>query len=508
MTNTDGAEYSTLTLCGESDDWNVSYDPDTATLTLRDAELFSNCAGYMGSHRSEENHLIYVVMNHDMNLVLLGENTCSFNPVMQNSYGYYQTGMYMDCGTLTISGGGSLAVSTAPEADLTNDKAFLSALWANDMLLTDGTSLSIDIPDAPNASVRGIFYGGDLTIDDGSLTVNIGDTERVTGIDADTQVIEIRKGSLTVITGDSSSSSTSLFAGAVVMSGGTLTAIGGNNTAAIVLDGDGKDIYTEGINITGGTLTAIGPLSALISGDLPINVDENISVLVNEQPTVEGATEWDGVTPLGDDSPYKCIIMTDIKQVNEVNYAWLDGLLPILGSQLQSPFVDVTAVDYYYDAVNWAVDNGITTGTGRLSFSPDEPCTRAQAVTFLWRAAGSPAPKSNVTAFVDVDSSAYYAKAVAWAVETGVTNGTSATTFSPDESCTRAQIVTFLYRAFGSATEAAVPFTDVASGAYYAPAVAWAAANGVTGGTTAATFSPAATCTRAQIVTFLYRACK
>ena len=127
-------------------------------------------------------------------------------------------------------------------------------------------------------------------------------------------------------------------------------------------------------------------------------------------------------------------------------------------------------------------------------------------MTFLWRAAGSPAPKSSVNPFTDVSTSAYYYDAVLWAVERGITAGTSATTFSPDATCTRGQIVTFLYRAVGTTTSGTNPFVDVADSAYYADAVKWAVAEGVTAGTSATTFSPDASCTRGQIVTFLYRA--
>ena len=187
-------------------------------------------------------------------------------------------------------------------------------------------------------------------------------------------------------------------------------------------------------------------------------------------------------------------------------YPVLSVLLPIINAQLSGTFVDVTTLDYCYDAVNWAVRNGITTGTSRYTFSPDGVCTRAQAVTFLWRAAGCPESETSTTQFADVDEGAYYAKAVAWAVENGVTNGTSATTFSPDATCTRAQIVTLLYRALGSETRAQIAFTDVAADAYYAGAVAWASANEITCGTSDTTFSPNVVCTRAQIVTLLYRA--
>lgn len=175
--------------------------------------------------------------------------------------------------------------------------------------------------------------------------------------------------------------------------------------------------------------------------------------------------------------------------------------------EVPNPFEDVSANSYYYDAVQWAVKNGTTGGTSATTFSPDAPCTRAQAVTFLWRAAGSPAPSSTEMPFADVPADAYYRNAVLWAVENGITSGTSATTFSPDAPCSRGQIVAFLWRSKQSPMVAAEnPFMDVNAADYYHNAVLWAAENGITGGTGANTFSPDAPCTRAQIVTFLYRA--
>lgn len=170
-----------------------------------------------------------------------------------------------------------------------------------------------------------------------------------------------------------------------------------------------------------------------------------------------------------------------------------------------NPFTDVPEDAYYSDAVQWAVENGITTGFTETSFGPNRSCTRAQMVTFLWRAAGSPAPASTNHVFQDVPEGAYYADAVLWAAEQGITGGTSAETFSPNATVTRAQTVTFLYRAAGSPASSGSGFADVAADAYYADAVAWAAAQGITSGTTAETFSPSQACTRAQIVTFLYR---
>ncbi|MDY3691315.1 MAG: S-layer homology domain-containing protein [Dysosmobacter sp.] len=172
-------------------------------------------------------------------------------------------------------------------------------------------------------------------------------------------------------------------------------------------------------------------------------------------------------------------------------------------------FVDVPADAYYYDAVLWAAKEGITGGTDAVHFSPNATCTRAQAVTFLWRAAGSPAPKSHAMPFTDVAEGSYYETAVLWAVENGITKGTSDTTFTPNAKCTRAQIVTFLWRSQKSPASGSVnPFTDVAADAYYTNAVLWAVEHGITAGTTATTFSPNNDCTRAQIVTFLYRCMK
>ena len=169
-------------------------------------------------------------------------------------------------------------------------------------------------------------------------------------------------------------------------------------------------------------------------------------------------------------------------------------------------FYDVPNGAYFYEAVKWAVENGITTGVGNDLFAPEQPCTRAQIVTFLWRAAGSPEPKGAASGMTDVVPGSYYAKAVAWAVENGITTGTAEGMFSPDATCTRAQAVTFLARAQNAKATGKTAFSDVPADSYFADAVAWAQANGVTTGTSETTFSPDNDCTRAQIVTFLYRA--
>ena len=204
------------------------------------------------------------------------------------------------------------------------------------------------------------------------------------------------------------------------------------------------------------------------------------------------------------------------KQINNegglCDHVWSDWsgnerVCTVCGETQINPFVDVPTDSFYIDPVMWAVEEGVTAGTSGTTFSPDEACVRAQAVTFLWRAAGCPEPVSNVNPFTDVKETDFYYKAVLWAVEQGITNGVDATRFGPLLKCNRAQIVTFLWRAEGSPTvEGEAPFTDVVSGSFYGQAVLWAAENGIASGLTATTFGPNVICNRAQIVTFLYRA--
>ena len=244
---------------------------------------------------------------------------------------------------------------------------------------------------------------------------------------------------------------------------------------------------------------------------------ENGSVTVDPERARSGSRVTVTVTP---DSGYKLgeLVVTDrdgkkLELTDKGNWQYTftmpSGKVEVAAEFVKevevSPFADVATDAYYYDAVKWAVEKGVTNGVSETLFGPDQACTRAQIVTFLWRAAGSPEPKSGST-FADVAADAYYAKAVAWAVENGITKGTSETTFHPDETCTRAQGVTFLYRALGKLAAAQAGFTDVAADSYYADAVNWAAENGVTKGISETLFGPDGSCTRAQIVTFLYRA--
>lgn len=243
---------------------------------------------------------------------------------------------------------------------------------------------------------------------------------------------------------------------------------------------------------------------------------ENGSVTVNTKNAVKGSTVTITVKP---DSGYvlDSLIVTDKngskltvtdKGNGKYTFVMPAGKVDISASfaeQAESnPFGDVSADDYFHDAVKWAQEKGITGGIGGGLFGPDQSCTRAQIVTFLWRAAGSPEPKS-ASGFADIPTGSYYAKAVAWAVENGIANGMAADAFAPDASCTRAQSVTFLFRALGKLTSSKTAFTDVPAGSYYESAVAWATENDITNGIGGGLFGPDNGCTRAQIVTFLYR---
>ena len=240
----------------------------------------------------------------------------------------------------------------------------------------------------------------------------------------------------------------------------------------------------------------------------PSNAAKGAAVTVTVTP--DSGYEMDKLTVT--DASGKTISTTD-KGNGKFTFTMPNGKVSVSATFKQTTvtppstgFVDVPASAYYADAVKWAVEKGITTGTSATTFSPEASCTRAQMVTFLWRAAGSPAPKATTTAFTDLDKSAYYYDAVLWAVEQGITTGTSSTTFSPNATVTRGQTVTFLYRFAGQpAVSGSSSFTDVNSSDYYAAAVQWAKEQGITSGTSATTFSPTNDCTRGQIVTFLYR---
>lgn len=264
-----------------------------------------------------------------------------------------------------------------------------------------------------------------------------------------------------------------------------------------------------------GSSSGGGSGSSSRSHSVSIASTEHGTVTANIKNAAPGATVVLTPTP-ADGSRLASLAVFD-KNGKQIALTLKDGkytfIMPASGVEIKAEFTvkqdmlfaDVKQVDYFYDAVQWAVDNGITNGVSDTLFNSGADCTRAQAVTFLWRAAGAPEPV-NADSFTDVLKDSYYAKAAAWAVENGITSGVSATEFAPDATCTRAQIVTFLWRAEKApAVDAESAFTDVESDAYYADAVQWALKNGVTNGISASAFNPDASCTRAQIVTFLWR---
>ena len=256
--------------------------------------------------------------------------------------------------------------------------------------------------------------------------------------------------------------------------------------------------------------------SSTPSYSITVDKTENGTITVSPKSASKGDTVTITVKP---DKGYELEMLKaldkdgDALKLTEKNgkytFKMPSGKVTVKGSFVEEApvqiFKDVPVDAYYYEAVKWAAEKGITGGVGNGLFAPNQPCTRAQIVTFLWRAAGSPAPK-HMSSFTDVSADAFYAKAVAWAVENGITGGTGDGKFNPDATCTRAQSVTFLYRAAGSPkVSGSAEFGDVATNAYYADAVAWAAKNGITGGIGGGLFGSGNDCTRAQIVTFLYR---
>ena len=246
--------------------------------------------------------------------------------------------------------------------------------------------------------------------------------------------------------------------------------------------------------ITGGTLS-VTPASASKGTTVTIAIKPNVGYEVDKFAVTDQSGNRLSLTDKGNGK------YTFTMPAGKVN---VDATFAKIETTIN--FHDVKQSDYYYDAVKWAVEKGITEGTSIDTFSPGASCNRAQMVTFLWRAAGSPTPNSTANPFKDVSSSDYYYSAVLWAVENGITSGTGAETFSPGGTVTRGQTVTFLYRAAGSPAVSGGSFSDVAANAYYAKAVAWANENGITSGTGNGKFGPKADCTRAQIVTLLYRA--
>ena len=309
--------------------------------------------------------------------------------------------------------------------------------------------------------------------------------------------------------------------GSIAIHGGNITAYGGTSAAGI---GVGSRSYMDAIYIGGGQIHAYG-------GDNAPGIGCGLS---NMYSYAKNIYIYDGViTAMGGQNHFAIFATQNVIAAPDVsrkimvkNHVDDQNLLGLYAEHVNinsliagkenlyieglpsgdTLFRDVKATDYFYEPVCWAVDNGITAGITMHDFSPNMPCTRGQAVTFLWRAAGSPKPKSSVMPFIDISQGAYYYKAVQWAVENGITAGVSSTSFAPEAPCTRGQIVSFLWRTEGSPkVYAANPFADVPANAYYTKAVLWAVKNHITAGLNPTVFSPDSDCTRAQIVSFLYR---
>lgn len=304
----------------------------------------------------------------------------------------------------------------------------------------------------------------------------------------------------------------------VTVTSGTVTAVGVGTATITVTTADGS--HTASCTVT---VTRASSSSGSHTTYYPVNTpakSEGGSVVVSQKSASKGSAVTVTVTPESGyqvssvqavDKDGKKLTLTD-KGDGKYSFVMPGSKVEVSASFAQvqkpeepSPYRDVSKDSYYYDAVQWASDKGITNGVSDGVFAPDWVCTRGQIVTFLWRSVGSPAPKTAEMPFADVAEDAYYAQAVLWAVENGITKGTSETTFSPDQTCTRAHAVAFLYRLAGSPAVTGSSFQDVAADAYYNAAVAWAVQQGITNGTSETTFSPNETCTRAQIVTFLYR---
>ena len=365
----------------------------------------------------------------------------------------------------------------------------------------------------PNAKQNKVaFANTELLSGDGTLFT----LKFIAKADSDNAKVDIENKGFTGIQNESFQ--VNIIPGGVNVPGSTTggSTTGGSTTGGSTTGGSTTGGSTTGGSTTGGSSSGGGSSSSTRRYDVSAPSVKHGDVTVDPKNAKAGDTVTITVKP---DSGYELDTLT-VKdasgskiKVKDKGNGKFTFTMPASKVTVSAEFAEIKAMDfvdvpssaYYYDAVKWAAKKGITGGIGSGLFGPDQPCTRAHIVTFLWRAAGSPEPKSTVS-FADVPAGSYYAKAVAWAVENGITLGTGDGTFSPNATCTRAQSVTFLYRALGTAPTTANGFTDVAANAFYTDAVAWAVENGVTNGTTDSTFSPDNGCTRAQIVTFLFRA--
>ena len=435
------------------------------------------------------NYYQAVVQNHNIAEITGGTFTAA-SDANTETYGIYNCGCGadIDLGTLTVSGG-TFTGATYAVAEVSSQNAIVNISGGQ----FAGTKAAIIKSSTSNATIA--ISGGTFS--------------------SDPSVYVVGNGSANIVkrAGSEGAYTYTVLAKSGLTSGVYLTDPSGALASNYYVSSTANGVWTVSYS---------APYSGGSSSDPTYSVStpsktENGSVTVSPKSASKGDTVTVTVKP---DSGYvlETLTVTDkngneltLKDKGDGKYTFTmpAGKVEVKATFMEDNsvlnfFYDVPNDAYFYEAVKWAVDKGITNGLSDTMFGPYESCTRAQIVTFLWRAAGSPEPKT-ASSFTDVPANAYYAKAVAWAVENGITNGMTETTFAPDATCTRGQSVTFLYRALKGTASGSANFTDVKSDAFYADAINWAVANNVTNGTSNTTFSPNADCTRAEIVTFLYR---
>ena len=489
------------------------------------------------------NYYQAVVQNHNIAEITGGTFTAA-SDANTETYGIYNCGCGadIDLGTLTVSGG-TFTGATYAVADVSSENpvvtisggqfagtkaAIIKSSTSNATIAISGGSFSQPVKkdyldSSLNAELKRASgetpYSYYTSMNDALAAAKPGDT--VTDLKATTEL----KVTLTMKYNDGATADITYN----VASGTTITLPTPAHRSGYTFNGwyDGSKFYAAGASYkVSATATLNASWSYISSGSssydptysVTVDKTENGSVTVSPKSASKGSTVTITVKP---DSGYvlETLTVTDkngneltLKDKGDGKYTFTmpAGKVEVKATFMEDNsvlnfFYDVPNDAYFYEAVKWAVKSGVTNGLTDTMFGPYESCTRAQIVTFLWRAAGSPEPKT-ASSFTDVPVSTYYAKAVAWAVENGITNGMTETTFAPNAACTRGQSVTFLHRALGKKVESSASFTDVKSDAFYADAINWAVANNVTNGTSNTTFSPNADCTRAEIVTFLYRA--
>ena len=437
------------------------------------------------------NYYQAVVQNHNIAEITGGTFTAA-SDANTETYGIYNCGCGadIDLGTLTVSGG-TFTGATYAVAEVSSQNAIVNISGGQ----FAGTKAAIIKSSTSNATIA--ISGGTFS--------------------SDPSVYVVGNGSANIVkrAGSEGAYTYTVLAKSGLTSGVYLTDPSGALASNYYVSSTANGVWTVSYS---------APYSGGSSSDPTYSVStpsktENGSVTVSPKSASKGDTVTVTVKP---DSGYvlETLTVTDkngneltLKDKGDGKYTFTmpAGKVEVKATFMEDNsmlnfFYDVPNNAYFYEAVKWAVENGITTGVGNDLFAPEQPCTRAQIVTFLWRAAGSPEPKGAASGMTDVVSGSYYEKAVAWAIENGITTGTTTSTFSPDATCTRAQAVTFLARALKAKAASAAEFSDVPTGSYFADAVAWAAANGVTEGIGGGLFGSDNDCTRGQIVTFLYRA--